>query len=120
MSSCVSIMRRRAWVSAARCGYLSVCLAAGLAATSLGSHPGEAAGLAVPMPTARDGIMRVQTRPDPELPKQQKKRAPRPVAPGAPSQPKGRLQQDRRQEADQPPGLVRCPGPSPECPPSQM
>jgi len=114
-------MLRRIRVALGRCGYLAVCLASGLAAAGLGSPPGEAAGLAVSMPTARDGIVRVQARPEPQKDQQkQKKRAPRPIGPDSPSQSKGGAQQERPQEADQPPRLVRCPGPSPECPPPQM
>jgi len=101
---------------------LSVCLASGLAGAGVGSHRAHAAGLALPALTLPDAVVRAQARPEPQLEpkKEPKKLAPRPIAPSAPSEPKARTRQDGSQGSEQPPQLVRCPGPSPECPPEKM
>jgi hypothetical protein len=103
---------------ARRVAALSVGLASGLAVAALGSHGGDAASVVVPAPTLPGGIVRAQARPEPQ--KQPKKVLPRPAAPGAQSQPKAETRQDKPRELEQPPQLVRCPGPSPECPPDRM
>jgi len=104
---------------------LSLGLAAGLAGGLACPCPSHAADLAVPAADAHGRIVRVQAAGDEH--KQRRKASPKATAPGGQNgenrpkfMPRDAPMTGPEEPRPRPPQLVRCPGPSPECPPSQM
>jgi hypothetical protein len=103
-----------------------VCLVWGLVAALAYAPGGEAAGFAVPAVATYNGIVRAQAGAEDQ--KQRKKAAPKPTTPGGQNgqggpkfMPREEAPMSGPQEPrPRSPELIRCPGPSPECPPPQM